>query len=384
MFHLALRMLLGDRAKYIMLVGGLTFSSLLMTQQNGVFQGLLSWTTSHMRNMRASIWVVDSRVEQVNETKALRDTDVNRVRSVDGVDFAMPLFQGVVKARAPDGSEKLIQMIGIHSGSLFGRPSKVIEGEIEQLRIANTVVIDELAAERLGWSKDKNGVQRPLRVGDTFEINDREARVVGICRTERHFFGYPYVFSSYDQALQFAPRQRKMLSMILAEPKPGLTAAEVAEAIRRDTGLAAYTVPEFEKKTISWIWRNTGIPASFMTTIILGFIVGVAIAGQTFYSFVLENLRNLGALKAMGASNGLLSAMLLFQALTVGLVGYGMGLGLTAAFGFAVAENGQPPFLLQPEAIVRSLVAILIISSLAALLGIRKVARLEPAIVFRG
>jgi putative ABC transport system permease protein len=377
-------MLLGDRAKYIMLVGGLTFSSLLMTQQNGVFQGLLSWTTSHMRNMRASIWVVDSRVEQVNETKALRDTDVNRVRSVDGVDFAMPLFQGVVKARAPDGSEKLIQMIGIHSGSLFGHPSKVIEGEIEQLRIANTVVIDELAAERLGWSKDENGVQRRLRVGDTFEINDREARVVGICRTERHFFGYPYVFSSYDQALQFAPRQRKMLSMILAEPKPGLTAAEVAEAIRRDTGLAAYTVPEFEKKTISWIWRNTGIPASFMTTIILGFIVGVAIAGQTFYSFVLENLRNLGALKAMGASNGLLSAMLLFQALTVGLVGYGMGLGLTAAFGFAVAENGQPPFLLQPEAIVRSLVAILIISSLAALLGIRKVARLEPAIVFRG
>ncbi len=384
MFHLALRMLLGDRAKYIMLVGGLTFSSLLMTQQNGVFQGLLSWTTSHMRNMRASIWVVDSRVEQVNETKALRDTDVNRVRSVDGVDFAMPLFQGVIKARATDGSEKLIQLIGIHSGTLFGRPAKVIEGDIEQLRIASTVVIDELAAERLGKVRDKNEAPRPLRVGDTFEINDREARVVGICRTERHFFGYPYAFTSYDQALQFAPRQRKMLSMILAEPKPGLTAAEVARAIRAETGLAAYTVPEFERSTIAWVWRNTGIPASFMTTIILGFIVGVAIAGQTFYSFVLENLRNLGALKAMGASNGLLSAMLLFQALTVGLVGYGMGLGLTAAFGFAVADNGQPPFLLQPESILRSLVAILIISSLAALLGIRKVARLEPAIVFRG
>ncbi len=384
MFHLALRMLLGDRAKYIMLVGGLTFSSLLMTQQNGVFQGLLSWTTSHMRNMRASIWVVDSRVEQVNETKALRDTDVSRVRSVDGVDFAMPLFQGVLKARAADGSEKLIQMIGIHSGTLFGRPAKVIEGEIEQLRIANTVVIDELAAERLGKARDGTGVPRPLRVGDTFEINDREARVVAICRTERHFFGYPYVFSSYDQALQFAPRQRKMLSMILAEPKPGLTAAEVARAIHAETGLAAYTVPEFERSTIAWVWRNTGIPASFMTTIILGFIVGVAIAGQTFYSFVLENLRNLGALKAMGASNGLLSAMLLFQALTVGLIGYGMGLGLTAAFGFAVADNGQPPFLLQPVAILRTGVAILIISSLAALLGIRKVARLEPAIVFRG
>lgn len=379
MFHLALRMLLGDRSKYIMLVGGLTFSALLMTQQNAVFQGLLSWTTSHMRNMRASIWVVEPRVEQVNETKALRDTDVNRVRSVAGVDFAMPLFQGVLKARAGDGSEKLIQMIGLHAGTLFGRPPVMLDGELEQLRMANTVVIDELAAQRLG-----NGPSKPLRVGDVFEINDREARVVGLCRTERHFFGYPYVFSSYDQALQFAPRQRKMLSMILAEPKPGVPTQQVVDAIRAETGLAAYTVPEFERSTIAWIWRNTGIPASFMTTILLGFIVGVAIAGQTFYSFVLENLRHLGALKAMGASNRLLSSMLLFQALTVGLVGYGIGLGLTAAFGFAVADVGQPPFVLQPVAMARTLVAILIISCLAALLGIRKVAKLEPAVVFRG
>jgi putative ABC transport system permease protein len=379
MFHLALRMLLGDRAKYIMLIGGLTFSALLMTQQNGVFQGLLAWTTSHMRNMRASIWVVDSRVEQVNETKALRDTDVNRVRSVAGVDFAMPLFQSVLKARAADGSEKLIQMIGIHAGTLFGGPTQILAGELEQLRMANTVVVDELAAERLGRAA---GI--PLTVGDTFEINDREARVVGVCRTERHFFGYPYVFSSYDQALQFAPRQRKMLSMILAEPKAGLTAEQVANAIRSETGLAAYTVPQFEKSTISWIWRNTGIPASFMTTIILGFIVGIAIAGQTFYSFVLENLRHLGALKAMGASNGLLSAMLLFQAFTVGLIGYGLGLGITAAFGFAVADQGQPPFRLLPDSLIRTFVAILLISGFAALLGIRKVAKLEPAVVFRG
>jgi len=381
MYLLALKMLLGDRSKYIMLVGGLSFSSLLMTQQNGVFQGLLSWTTSHMRNMRASIWVVESRVEQVNETKALRDTDVNRVRSVDGVDFAEPLFQGVIKARAFDGSDKQVQLIGLHGGTLFGRPTRMIEGDIAQLRVANSVVVDELAADptRLGA-----GLGRRLRVGDTFEINDREARVVGICHTERHFFGYPYVFTTYDQALQYAPRQRKMLSMILAEPRPGVTAEEAARRITAETGLRAYTVPEFERSTIGWVWRNTGIPASFMTTIILGFLVGVAVCGQTFYSFVLENLKNLGALKAMGASNGLLSGMLLFQALTVGVIGYGIGLGLTALFGLAVAKTGQPPFRLVPMYLWDSFGAVLLICVLAALFGIRKVARLEPAIVFRG
>jgi putative ABC transport system permease protein len=175
-----------------------------------------------------------------------------------------------------------------------------------------------------------------------------------------------------------------MLSMILAEPRPGRSAEEVARKITAETGMRAYTVPEFEKSTIGWIWRNTGIPASFMTTILLGFIVGVAVCGQTFYSFVLENLKNLGALKAMGAGNGLLAGMLLLQALTVGIIGYGIGLGLTSVFGILVLRGGQPPFKLVPAHLLQSFVAVLVICILAALFGIRKVARLEPAIVFRG
>lgn len=379
MLHLALKMLMGDRAKYIMLVGGLTFSALLMTQQNAVFQGLLSWTTSHLRNMRAPIWVVEAHVDYANETKPLRDTDVNRVRSVTGVDFAVPMYQGILKARALDGSDKQVMLIGLHGATLFGRPPLMLAGSLEQLRLPNTVVIDELGVQRLSAGRTNR-----IGLGDTFEINDREARIVGICRTEKHFFGYPYVFSSYDQALQYAPRQRKMLSVILAAPKPGLSVAEVAHRISAETGLRAYSSDEFAKVTVAYIWKNTGIPMSFMTTIILGFIVGVAVSGQTFYSFVLENLRHLGALKAMGASTWTLAWMLLLQAFTVGTIGYGIGVGLAAAFGFAVLPAGQPPFLLEADSMIRTAVAIVFICFFAALLGIRKVAKLEPAIVFRG
>lgn len=378
MFHIALKMLMGDRAKYVMLISGLTFATLLMTQQNAVFQGLLRWTTSHMRNMRASIWIVESRVIQVNETKALRDTDVNRVRSVPAVDYAVPLYQGILRARAADGSDKIMQVIGLDRATLVGRPPIVLEGNLEDLRLPNSVFIDELAIERLSAKGGK-----PLGIGDSFEINDREARVVGICRTERHFFGYPYIFCSYDQALQFAPRQRKMLSMILAEPKAGWTPEAAAREIEKATGLRAYTVPEFTKSTIAWVFRETGIAFSFLTTIVLGFIVGVAVAGQTFYSFVLENLRHLGALKAMGASTWLLSRMLLVQAFTVGLIGYGLGVGLTALFGYLVLPIGQPPFYLEPSSLLKSLGAVLAICTFAALLGIRRVARLEAAVVFR-
>lgn len=153
MYHLALKMLLGDRAKYVMLVGGLTFAALLMTQQCAVFFGLLSWTTSHMRNMRASIWVVDPKVEQINEIKPMRDTDVNRVRSVTGVAYAVPLYTGVIQARIGDGTFKPVEMIGIDSTTLVGRPPVILSGRLENLRLPNSVMIDELAVERLSQER---------------------------------------------------------------------------------------------------------------------------------------------------------------------------------------------------------------------------------------
>src|SRR5262245_32999799 len=117
MYHIALKMLIGDRAKYLMLISGLTFASLLMTQQCAVFFGLLMWTTSHLRNMRASIWVVDPKVEQVNEVKAMRDTDVSRVRSVEGVAWAVPLFFSVQQTKLQNGIFKPIMLIGLDNST---------------------------------------------------------------------------------------------------------------------------------------------------------------------------------------------------------------------------------------------------------------------------
>ncbi len=379
MYHLALKMLLGDRAKYIMLISGLTFATLLMTQQSAVFCGLMQWTTGNLRNMRSQIWVVDPKVQQANEVKALRDTDVNRVRTVKGTAWAVPLYWSVQQSKLSDGSFKSIQLVGLDSATLVGRPGVMLAGKLEDVRLPNCVIIDDLAVERFSYGRTK-----PIGLGDTFEINDKEARIVGICKTEKSFFGYPYIFSTYDQALDFAPKQRKMLSFVLAEPAPGWTAAQTARQIEKETNLKAFTEDEFFWSTIWWYFRNTGIPMSFGTTIVLGFIVGAAIAGQTFYSFVLENMRHLGALKAMGASNGLLARMLILQAMTVGLIGYGLGVGLTALFGLGVLKKGQPPFILPYQIPLGTLVVILLICAFAALLGIRQINKLEPAIVFRG
>jgi len=379
MLDLALKMLLGDRAKYLMLISGLTFASLLMTEQAAIFCGIMQWTGSTLDNVSAAIWVVDPMVEQINDTEALRDTDINRVRSVEGVAWAAPFYQGNLRTRMPDGSFKFVQLIGIDATTFAGAPTEMVQGRLEDLRLPNTVIIDEYGVKKL--SRDPS---RPVRLGDTFEINDHEARVVGICKSRMSFSGNPYLFTTYDQATKYAPSTRKMLSCVIAGPEPGQRPAAVAQRIAAATGLKAYTKNEFFWITIWWFIKNTGIPVAFGATVLLGFIVGLAISSQTFYSFVLENLRNLGALKAMGASDKVLARMIMLQTLTVGLIGYGCGVGLATVFGMVVLKKGMPPFFMPWQLPALTLVAILFICWLAASLGIRKIRSLEPAIVFRG
>jgi putative ABC transport system permease protein len=385
MIRLALNMLFGDTAKLLMLVFGLLFASFLMVQQAGVFCGLMSWTFASLENMRAPIWVTDPKLSQVNDNKPLRDTDVYRVRSVEGVAWSAPLYQGNIQARQMDGSFKQIQLVGVDATTFAGAPRDMIEGRLEDLRLPNTVIIDDFGQVRLaeGLPPLPGGKKRLIQLGDIFEINDREARVVGICRAERSFMGAPYVFTTYDRALQYAPPQRKMMSFVIAAPQPGMDARSVAARITQETGLRALTEADFKKSTVWWYVRNTGIPVSFGTTVIVGFIVGIAVAGQTFYTFVLENLKYLGALKAMGTSNLRLCGMLMVQSLTVGFIGFGCGSLLAAGFAFGVLKSKQPPFFMPWYVPLLCFGLIMLISLFAALLGIFKVTRLDPSVVFR-
>jgi putative ABC transport system permease protein len=129
--------------------------------------------------------------------------------------------------------------------------------------------------------------------------------------------------------------------------------------------------------------HNTGIPINFGISVLLGFIVGAAIAGQTFYNFTLENLRQFGVLKAMGTSNWTLLRMILLQAVLVGSLGYGLGVGLTAVFGFAMRHTILA-FKFPWQLLLFSGAGVSLICVFAAIISILKVIRLEPAIVFKG
>ena len=383
MNFVALKMLVGDRAKYLGIIMGLTFASLLITQQAGIFIGLMERTHGAITDMSGpDVWVMDPKVQFIDDVKPLQDTQLYRIRGVEGVKWAVPLYKGLLKARLPDGSFQTCNVMGLDDSSLIGGPPTMLKGKLADLRRADAVIIDDVGASGKLAKHGTDGKPIPLDIGDTLELNDHRAIVVGICRVSRTFQSQPVVYTTYTRATTFAPRERKLLSFVLAEAKEGVTPEELCKRIEAETGLAAFTQQGFIEKTWTYFFENTGIPMNFAISVLLGFIVGTAIAGQTFHSFTLENLRHFGALKAMGADNRMLLKMIILQSLLVGVIGYGLGVGLASLFGYLTGDT-ELAFKLPWGLLAVSAVAILLICIASAIFSLVKVMRLEPAVVFK-
>jgi putative ABC transport system permease protein len=379
MTWIALKMLTGDRNKYFGIIFGVMFASLLIAHQISIFVGIMSRTTSQIQDvLEADVWVMDNKVRYVDEIPSLQDTVLHRVRGVPGVEWAVRLYKGTARARLDDGNFRQVILMGLDDATLIGAPREMVLGSLADLRRPDAVILDE-AGYTYMWPG------QPFRLGKLLEMNDRRAVVVGICKASAPFQTLPVVYTRYSQAVQFAPRERNLMSVVLARSRADVPVDKLCRRIERQTGYAALTGGQFAARTIDYYIRYTGIPVNFGITVLLGFIVGVAIAGQTFYLFTIENLRQFGALKAMGVTNGKLVGMILLQGLVVGVIGYGLGMGLAAAF-FESTKNvvHLAGFYLPWQVMALTAGAVLFIVVLASLLSIRRVLVLEPAIVFRG
>lgn len=386
MYLIALKILFGDRAKYMGIVFGIALASFVITQQLSIFVGLMSRTYGFLTDTPLpDIWVMDTKVQFIDDIKPLQDTQLLRVRGIKGVEWATPLYKGLLKARLSNGNFQNCNVIGLDDQTLIGGPPRMLEGSIADLRRADGIIIDSIgAAGKLAKpATTPGGKKEPLTIGDTVELNDHRAVVVGIAEVSRTFQSQPVIYTTYSRATTFAPKERKLLSFILVKASKGQSLRDLADKISRTTGLKALTRTEFQNLTVDYFLRYTGIPINFGIAVLLGFLVGTAIAGQTFYNFTIDNLKYFGALKAMGASNGVLLKMIVLQALVVGIIGYGMGVGVASLFYF-VSLRSELAFKLPWQLLAISGFAVTFICIFAAIMSIRRIVDLEPAIVFRG
>ncbi len=381
MCWIALKMLFGDRSKFLGLTFGVAFASLLMTQQSAIFCGVMRNTTCQIIDVcDADIWVMSPAALSIDDTRPLADRELTRVRGVPAVAWAARLHKSICQASIGKGGCRQILLLGLDDDTLAGTPRRLLAGSAADLRRPDAVVID-----RIGYRNLWPGA--PLVPGKTFEINDRRAVVAGICETSGTFITYPVIYTRFGQAARYLPPGQKPLTFVLARSRAGAAPREVCSRIGRQTGQLALTWDDFAWKTVDHYLRNTGIPINFGITVALGFVVGVAIAGQTFYLFIRENLAQFGLLKAVGVGNGRILVMILIQGLTVGALGYGIGVGLAAVYGelIPLGITHLPPAFFMPWhtlALTGAAVALIIVT--ATQVAARRVLRLEPAIVYRG
>lgn len=379
MWLIALKMLFHDRIKFLGLVVGVAFSTLLINQQLGIFLGLLNRAGAIIEDVpEADIWVMDPGVKNLETIFPLRDTELGRVRGVPGVLWAVPFFKSMATIRTADGQLESATLIGVDDASLIGIPQRAVLGKIEDLRQPDAVAVGEDGYGKV-WLNQK------IELGRVVELNDRRAIVVAVVKDSPKFTSGITFFTRYSQALQFTNNGRNQMSFILARSQPKRAASEVAKEIVERTGLLALTSTEYKGRAIQYIVDNTGIPVSFGTVVGLGIIVGVCVVALMFNLFVLENLKHFAVLKALGTRNFRLVGMVAIQAIVVGFVGYSVGLcGAACFFEFAGRNPNFSGFFLPWQVGVGSGFVAAAIIMLASLVALRRLLFVDPAIVFRG
>jgi len=381
MTWIALKMLMGDKSKYFAIIFGVSFACFLIAEQSATFCGVMLRTTSQIRDTHgADIWVMNIGVRYVDDLKPISDNDVFRVRSVPGVAWAVNFYRGQGQAQLADGTYQGVLLMGLDDPSLTGAPVQMLVGKIGDLQNPDAILVDE-AGYRQMWPGE------PLQVGKVIEMNQRRAVVVGVYRAGQTFMTLPIIYTRFSQATLFVPPNPtgRLTPFVLAKAQPGVDPEKLARRIQSQTGLKALTNQGFIQLTMNYYLEHTGIPLNFGTTVLLAFLVGSAIAGQTFYLFTVENLRQFGTLKAMGMSDRRVVGMILIQGFVVGAIGYGLGVGLATAYGI-FAQRAMPllAFFLPWQVLALTAAAMIVIVMLASLLSIRRVLVLEPAVVFQG
>ena len=377
MLWIAIRMLTGDKTKFYGLLFGIAFSTLLITQQLTIFVNLLERGASGVYNESSTdIWVMDPVSRTTDVSYAMPSTALERVRGVAGVEWAVPHIRAQAAVRTKDGDLEGVALVGVDDATLIGLPKTMLEGDPGVLAQPDSVIIDDVGATRMFPT------QSPM--GERLELNDQRAVIRGMADAIPSFTSTVVLYMKYSQALRYVPGTRNRLSFVLVGAADGVNHKELSERIEQQTGLKAQTREEFARDGVQFIIDNTGIPFNFGITVFLGFIVGVAIVGLTFSLFIRDNIKQFGALKAIGVTNRKIAGMVAAQAGLVGVIGY--GLGVLGTVGFIASFSSNPTFkgfYIPWQIPLLSLAAVIIIITITGWIALRGVMKTEPAAVFR-
>ena len=357
------------------LLVGIVFAVFLMVQMTSMFSGIMARASATVINIGAKVWVMDPSVNTVANTIPLPDYTLDEVRSIPGVKYAVPLYSGGALLKLRSGAYQAVNIVGLDDSSLVGRP-QLVSGNIQDIFAENAFI----AIEDSEFRKLENP-----KIGTDFELNDHRGVIVGIAHVASSgLFGVPTLYTTYNRALQYIPNSRFTISYLLVEPKSPRDVGNIKKEVAA-AGYLALSQEEFMQKISNFYVYQTGMGTNLLIMTAMSFIVGLSISGQTFYTFVLENLDKFGALKAMGMKSRELIFMILFQTSFTALTGYGLGIGMCALL-IRLARLKLPDYaaLITYWNLSIAFSLVVIIAAVSSYFGLRKVLRIEPFEIFRG
>jgi putative ABC transport system permease protein len=303
------------------------------------------------------------------------DYVLDAVRTMRGVKNAVPLYSSGSLVKLPDGTYQPVTVIGLDDASLLGRP-EMMEGKIEDIYATDAfIAVKDPDFPKLG----------SVHLGSEFELNDHRVVITGVAKVPLFsIFGIPTLYTTYYRALEDVPNPRYTISYVLVQPKSASDIPRIKQQVR-SLGYMALTIQEFKRKVSTFYLFSTGMGINIGLMTLISVVIGIVVSGQTFYTFVLENLERYGALKAIGTTSRELIGMILFQAAFASLVGYGLGVGVcTMIIGLAKLKMASYAGMEMYTNLGAALVMVLVIAATSSYIGIRTVLRIEPFDIFRG
>lgn len=381
MISIGWRNLKRDPVRPAVAILGVVFAVTLVTVEVGMLLGLLNNASLLIDRSSADLWVSALDVKTFDFPAPMDRRKRYGIESVPGVARIEEFNVSYSVWKLPSGGNVNCQVIGMDEHGQLAAKLNLVEGDLADLHNQDAVIVDQSERQKLGNPQ----------LGESVEIFGQRAKIVGFTQGMRAFTTTPYVFTSLrrgesygwltssDNLRSWGKKSIYFLVQAKAGWDPETLRATVAAT---DANIEVYTRSQFSWRTRKYWLTETGVGLGFLAAAVIGLLVGCVIVSQMLYAMTLEKLPEFGVLKALGATMGELSRVVLEQGLFCG--GAGLAVGLLVSLGVAAAARNMGTTVELPMPLVAG-VAVLTIAlcSGATLMSIYRLRSLEPVMVFR-
>jgi putative ABC transport system permease protein len=373
MVSLARKNLFHDRLRFVITVAGVAFAVTLVLVQVGLFMGLLNKATVTIENCSADVWVTSKETPNVDFAHTFPETAVLRVRGVSGVERADNLIIQFMNIQLPNGAEEGSLVYALEDFRAWNLPWKVDEGNVDDLKRGAYVIMDRSATRRYG----------PFEVGDYREMLGRRFKIIGTTEGAQSFTTSPVIFMDYKNAQEQLQTLQGKTQYVLVRLAPGADReAVIAEIRRRLPYNDVWTKDEWAARSRRYWVVSTGLGMNMGITVFLGILVGIVVVAQTLYTSAVEHVKEFGTVKAIGGSNWDIYRILGEQAVISAVIGFALG-GILSLGMRPLMARLYLNVLISPQFAAAVFVGTVLMCLGAAMLSFRRVATIDPALVFR-